>query len=82
MNRNYNFLFLSRAHDRSKGKTQNSARAYSCGKFTGTHTPQFFQPMLLNSKFLHKKVRSKWSFFLCDKGKNKSESRAYLSFLT
>ena len=82
MNANYNFLFLSRAYDRSKGKTQKSVRAYSCDKFTDTHTPQFFQPMLLNCKFLHTKVRSKWSFFLRDKGKSKSDSRAYLSFLT
>ena len=38
------------------------------------HTPQFFQPMLLNSKFLHKKVHFKWSFFLSDKEKNKSQN--------
>ena len=38
-----------------------------------------FQPMLLNSKFLHKKMRFRWSLFLSDKEKNKSGSRAYLS---
>ena len=73
MNPNYNFLFLSRAHDRSKGKTQKSARTYSCGKFTGTHTPQFFQPMLLNSKFLHKKVTLKMVIFLAHQGKKKRQ---------
>ena len=38
MNAKYNFLFFSRAHDRSKGKTQKSAKAYSCGKFTQSRT--------------------------------------------
>ena len=45
---------------------------------TTTNTLQFFQPMLLNSKFLHKKVLFKSSFFLSDKEKNKSDSRGYL----
>ena len=30
---------------------------------------QFFQPMPLNSKPLHKKVRFKWTFLLSDKQK-------------
>ena len=37
--------------------------------YTNSHTPQFFQPMLLNSKFLHKKVRFKWSLVFSDKQK-------------
>ena len=50
--------------------------------YTNTHMPQFFQSMLLNSKFLHKKVRFKWTFVLSDQQKNKGDSRANLLFLT
>ena len=37
--------------------------------YTHSHMLQFFQPMLLNSKFLHKKVRFKWSLVFSDKQK-------------
>ena len=42
----------------------------------------FFQPMHLNSKFLQQKVRLKWTFFLSDKQKNKSDIRATLLLLS
>ena len=37
--------------------------------YTNSHMPQFFQPVLLNSKFLYKKVRFKWSLVFSDKQK-------------
>ena len=47
-------LFLSLAHDGNKGKTKKVSKGLSVGKnFTIMHMPQFFQLMLLNSKFLH-----------------------------
>ena len=42
----------------------------------------FFQPMHLNFKFLQQKVRLKWTFFLSDKQKNKSDIRATLLLLS
>ena len=59
--------------------TQRTTRAEI---YTNTHMPQFFQSMLLNSKFLHKKVRFKWTFVSSDQQKNKGDSRANLLFLT
>ena len=44
--------------------------------YRNTHMPQFFQPMLLNSKFLHKTVRFKWSLFLSD---NRAACRIFYS---
>ena len=38
--------------------------------YANSNTPQFFQPMLLNSK-LHKKVHFKWSFVLATSKKSK-----------
>ena len=56
-----NCLFLSRAHDRNKG-TQKVSKGLSVRKiYTNIHEPQFLQPMLLNSKFMHTKKR----VFLC-----------------
>ena len=55
-----NCLFLSRAHDRNKGteKLHKVSKGLSVRKiYTNIHKPQFFQPMLLNSKFMHKKKR-------------------------
>ena len=68
-----NCLFLSRAHDRNKG-TQKVSKGLSVRKiYTNIHEPQFFQPMLLNSKFMHTKKR----VFLCcgEKGRQRSRSR-------
>ena len=45
-----NCLFLSRAHDRNKRKTHKLHE--------GLKGSAVFQPMLLNSKFLHKKGAS------------------------
>ena len=48
------FLF-SIAHVRNKGKTQKVSKGLSVRKiYTNMYMPEFFQPMLLNSKFLHK----------------------------
>ena len=47
-------LFLSLAHDGNKGKTKKVSKRLSVRKnSTIMHVPQFFQLMLLNSKFLH-----------------------------
>ena len=52
------FLF-SIAHVRNKGKTQKVSKGLSVRKiYTNVHMPQSFQPMLLNSKFLHKEGAS------------------------
>ena len=51
-----NCLFLSRAHDRNKEKTQKVSKVLSVRKiYKNMHMPQFFQPTLLNSKFLYKR---------------------------
>ena len=51
-----NCLFLSRAHDRNKSKVSKGLSVRKI--YTNIHMPQFFQPMLLNSKFLRKKGAS------------------------
>ena len=38
--------------------------------YTNSHMPQFFQPMLLNCKFLHKKINFKWSVVLATSKQN------------
>ena len=48
------FLF-SIAHVRNKGKTQKVSKGLSVRKiYTNMYMPEFFQPMLSFSKFLHK----------------------------
>ena len=49
-----NCFLLSVAHVLNKGKTKKVSKGLSVRKiYTNMHMPQFFQPMLLNSKFLH-----------------------------
>ena len=49
-NADRNCLFLSRSHDRNKGKTWKVSKGLSMRKIHSN-----MQPTLLNSKFLHKK---------------------------
>ena len=54
-----NCLLFSIAHVRNKGKTQRVSKGLSVRRiYTNMHMPQFFQPMLLNSKFPQKEGAS------------------------
>ena len=54
-----NCLFVPRANARNKGKTQEVSKELSVPKiYTNMHMLKFFQPMLLNSKFLKQKGAS------------------------
>ena len=57
-----NCLLFSIAHVRNKGKTQRVSKGLNVRKiYTNMHMPQFFQPMLLNSKFPQKEGASPYT---------------------